>query len=601
VPDTNAPRAKKLISLTAQLAWFVVPVLAVMTALGAASLVIVVDSVSRVHANTTLASLGQTVRGIENSATMLHSFQADFIINRTGDKGVADWKDQVDHATADLANVASSLTDAEAHDLVTKAQGALTVADQGFHQNLVPAVGRSTAVTLEVSQADGVLDTQVTAVVSTLGALVDLLTQRLTTSQAAMNADLDLLFWIVVAFLALALASVFILGGASYFLALKPILAASAFATSLSHGHTEQRLRGRFGTQESADLQAGLNQIAENFGANIVRFQGELQVLKEYGAELDEQLSEARGAADRISSHVDAVKVAAAQRTLAIQEASSGIQEISRNVESFLGLVEQQSQSVQQSSTAVEQMVGNVDSITKNSALMADEFASLEKAANVGRAGVDQVKQTADHLARQSEALGSANKMIASIAGQTGLLAMNAAIEAAHAGDAGRGFAVVADEIRKLADLAGAQSKSIKAELKASADGVAAVVRQANANGAAFDDIAGQIDRLGKILDAVRQSLSEQEEGNRQVLSALGDLSRIASEVKGGSDEMSAGTDHIARQMAAVDDASKGLDASFASIDGAIAGIKEAVAVSKELSAKNTAAAEAARKAFEQP
>ena len=413
------------------------------------------------------------------------------------------------------------------------------------------------------------------------------------------NDTLQSVVWMVVGLVVFTVLVAAFLGWATFTSALAPVTKASKFALELAEGRVEGRMDAKFSTREAQALKDALNQIAENYSHNIARFHEEVETLKVHGMELHDQLAVTRQATDAIDAELQEVRKAGELRTRGIQETSSGIHEISRNVESFLGLVDRQGSSLQQSSTAVEQMVGNVASIGKNAEAMASEFRHLETAAAEGQSGVSKVRNTAQAVAKQSEALGSANKMIASIASQTSLLAMNAAIEAAHAGDAGRGFAVVADEIRKLADLASTQSKSIKNELKTSADGIAAVVQQSGDAGESFAKIAKQIESLGRILDAVRQSLSEQEQGNRQVLEGLGDLSRIAAEVKAGSDEMSAGTDHIATQMRHVEESSHSLDANFASIETAVEGIRSAVDLASELSAKNTEAAEAARKVFD--
>jgi len=586
-------------TLRTRLARFLLPVVLLLLGFGGYSLYVLLQVLTSFDASHAVESNVGLIDRASSAGSRLYQIHADAIINRTGEQGVKDWDALVAETKTEFETIQNSVDDQEDKDLVTKAGEWLTKIDDTFHNDLLPTLASSSDLTPEIRAIDDQQDENVKEFGATLKVLDDALHKDLVTAVDKQKDTLGTLVWAMSGVPALAVLAFLLTIALVLRLVVTPIRRAIAFAEEIAEGRVTGRLGGVFNARETVSLQTSLNKIAENFDRNIGHFSTQLDSLKSQDVELEERLTEAGKAAAAIETSLASLRAAASQQILGVQETSSGIHEISKNVESFLTLVDQQGDSVQQSSASVEQMVGNVASIGKNAESMSAEFRQLQEAAAVGRTGIDRVRQTAESVSRQSEALGSANKMIASIASQTSLLAMNAAIEAAHAGDAGRGFAVVADEIRKLAELASTQSKSIKTELKTSADGIATVVKQSDEAGSAFEKIAGQIDNLGRILEAVQQSLREQEQGNRQVLESLADLGRIASEVKAGSDEMSAGTEHIAGQVQQVEKLSHTVDEGFVTIDVAVSGIREALTAAEALSAKNTSAADSARKAFQ--
>ena len=152
-------------------------------------------------------------------------------------------------------------------------------------------------------------------------------------------------------------------------------------------------------------------------------------------------------------------------------------------------MIRQQADGVTQASSAVEEMIGNIQSVNASVDKMASSFAQLEQQSREGQQKQAAVNEKILQIEEKSKTLQEANQAIASIASQTNLLAMNAAIEAAHAGEAGKGFAVVADEIRKLSETSTAQSKTIGEQLKSIQTSIIEVVTGSQESSKAFTSV----------------------------------------------------------------------------------------------------------------
>jgi methyl-accepting chemotaxis protein len=126
---------------------------------------------------------------------------------------------------------------------------------------------------------------------------------------------------------------------------------------------------------------------------------------------------------------------------------------------------------------------------------------------------------------------------------------MNAAIEAAHAGEAGRGFSVVADEIRKLSETSTVQSKTIGEQLKKIKNSINSVVTESGASSEAFESVSGKINETNTLVVQIKGAMAEQLSGSKQINEALHIMNDSTSEVRSASSEMSEGQKAILEEV----------------------------------------------------
>jgi methyl-accepting chemotaxis protein len=190
-------------------------------------------------------------------------------------------------------------------------------------------------------------------------------------------------------------------------------------------------------------------------------------------------------------------------------------------------------------------MLANIQSVTNTLIKNADNVKELMDASDIGRESLRDVAADIQEIARESEGLLEINSVMENIASQTNLLSMNAAIEAAHAGEVGKGFAVVADEIRKLAEDSGEQSKTISSVLKKIKDSIDKITKSTDNVLNRFEAIDGGVKTVAEQEENIRNAMEEQGQGSQQVLEAIEQVQESTQQVKGESMEMLKGSREV--------------------------------------------------------
>jgi methyl-accepting chemotaxis protein len=314
----------------------------------------------------------------------------------------------------------------------------------------------------------------------------------------------------------------------------------------------EADLTKRFVTKRNDEIGImlrGFNVFLEKLLGIIADMKAVQRQVKISSKDLQSRTVDAGGAVERIGTVVADIQEKLQDQTGNIHNSSNAVTETSKNITNLDDIIGRQSISIVQASSSIEEMVANIASVSASVERIADEFRNILVASEEGIQTQGAAMQRINEISEQSAGLLEANSAIGTIAAQTNLLAMNAAIEAAHAGEAGQGFSVVADEIRRLAETSSDQSRTIKGTLKMIQESIGANVSASADSEKAFRGLNDKIAAADLLVMQVKSTMKEQKTSSEEILSAIKAINDVTIKVRSSSENMTRENTTIVHSM----------------------------------------------------
>jgi methyl-accepting chemotaxis protein len=283
---------------------------------------------------------------------------------------------------------------------------------------------------------------------------------------------------------------------------------------------------------EIGELIDSINQFISQLNMLFTHVAGVSERVSHSSESINNTLSGASAATEEMLSSTDQVRKNTDQQMEIVVQTQDSFDTIFNSLQEITEYVDNQTAFAQDTSSSIEEMVANIKSINKLAEKTSQESQGLVEIASEGSTAVSSSISFIREIEESSKKVEETISIISGIAAQTNLLAMNAAIEAAHAGDKGKGFAVVAAEVRKLAESSAAGVKDIATHIKDMAARINNGVMLSEEANQALDNILDGVKNTTNLVKEITCAMREQSIGMDQTINSVNALVTASKSIK---------------------------------------------------------------------
>ncbi len=304
-------------------------------------------------------------------------------------------------------------------------------------------------------------------------------------------------------------------------------------------------------------LISSINKLIARLSGMIKDFKIETGAVTESASVLSKSAKYASGALGVVSHSLQHIDKNSKHQSELVEITDDNIMVLADSIDTVKLHVTQQTESVQSISAAISKMTDSISEVAETARQAQFVSQGLSERSEIGNAAVEHAVNTMKEIQTVSEEVRKLLLVIQGIASQTNLLSMNAAIEAAHAGEFGAGFAVVADEVRSLASSSSSSARDIQVKIKEMMEKTKAGVEAIVSAGAAFQGIRDNVVENAKLVKDIYDAMMEQNKDASETKQAADEMVEAIHAIRDLAEEETESADKLRESMQSVVEASK--------------------------------------------